>query len=437
MPYNQDEPLQNLDEIAILQGTDYIPIYRSEKLEKIKASAFGSSGVGINVKDYGAKGDGITDDTSSIQAALDVLRGNTDVSGSFYFPQEQGGILYFPKGDYLCSASLNIYKRTTIQGESMRSSVLYFTNTGDGIKSTWTINSSTAVNIQIRDIKLQNDNASNVGGGFADVGGSIIGLHNVMVEGFKYGTILDQSELVNIDECYYNNNLLGGVWIVNGDDHTPTASQVYTNRIDISHCQINELDDAYGIIDDGGTVHNIKCNNFNDGLIQIRLAAGTIVNIEGNEFEGAKGDSPIAFFDTSLAETSVGKSLFQNISHNMIHPGDGGLPCISIGGDYCDTLTLIGNYMAGANAYKVTGVGNIHQLFAQNNTYLSGVLYDGYAIRHVDFENISATNGAGSPESAVVGKVGSIYTDTTNGVAYMKKSGDNTNTGWKLITQAA
>lgn len=43
---------------------------------------------------------------------------------------------------------------------------------------------------------------------------------------------------------------------------------------------------------------------------------------------------------------------------------------------------------------------------------------------------------AGSPESNVTAVVGSICLDTTNGVAYMKKTGTG-NTGWKLVTQAA
>jgi len=47
----------------------------------------------FNVKEYGAKGDGTTDDTAAIQAALDAIR-----TGAV------GGRLYFPKGTYMASA---------------------------------------------------------------------------------------------------------------------------------------------------------------------------------------------------------------------------------------------------------------------------------------------------------------------------------------------
>ena len=43
---------------------------------------------------------------------------------------------------------------------------------------------------------------------------------------------------------------------------------------------------------------------------------------------------------------------------------------------------------------------------------------------------------AGSPEGSVTAPVGSICSDITNGVLYMKKTGAG-NTGWKLVTQAA
>jgi len=50
-----------------------------------------------NVKDYGAKGDGITDDTAAIQKAIDEVRGIPDT-------------LYFPDGVYLISDSVGIFK---------------------------------------------------------------------------------------------------------------------------------------------------------------------------------------------------------------------------------------------------------------------------------------------------------------------------------------
>ena len=64
---------------------------------RITAASNGTSQV-ANVKDYGAVGDNSTDDTASIQAAIDSL------SGATY----DGGTVYFPAGIYRISSALSI-----------------------------------------------------------------------------------------------------------------------------------------------------------------------------------------------------------------------------------------------------------------------------------------------------------------------------------------
>lgn len=51
----------------------------------------------ISVMDFGAAGDGITDDSEAIQAAVNVL-----------FASPKGGTLYFPAGDYLINTTINL-----------------------------------------------------------------------------------------------------------------------------------------------------------------------------------------------------------------------------------------------------------------------------------------------------------------------------------------
>jgi len=58
----------------------------------------------VNVKDFGAVGDGTTDDTTAIQAAIDSL-GN------------DGGTVFLPESVYVISATLNLEKKTQLVGE--------------------------------------------------------------------------------------------------------------------------------------------------------------------------------------------------------------------------------------------------------------------------------------------------------------------------------
>lgn len=67
----------------------------------LSAALSGSAGLVFNVKNvYGAIGDGVTDDTAKIQAAINAA----DAAG--------GGIIYFPHGTYLCNSAVSAANAT-------------------------------------------------------------------------------------------------------------------------------------------------------------------------------------------------------------------------------------------------------------------------------------------------------------------------------------
>jgi len=72
------------------------------------------AGIFYNVKDptYGALGDGATDDTASIQAAIDAC----ETGG--------GGIVYFPSGNYVISTGLTVPAEVNLLGSGPNSSVI-------------------------------------------------------------------------------------------------------------------------------------------------------------------------------------------------------------------------------------------------------------------------------------------------------------------------
>lgn len=69
----------------------------------------------VSVKDFGATGDGVTDDTAAIQSGITFVSGN-------------GKALYVPAGNYLLSATVDIPSNVTMYGDGIKSRL--FRDTG-------------------------------------------------------------------------------------------------------------------------------------------------------------------------------------------------------------------------------------------------------------------------------------------------------------------
>jgi len=312
------------------------------------------TGAPVNVLDYGATGDGVTDDTVAIQAAITAVNA------------EGGGIVYIPVGTYIVGA-LTMKTKVRIVGDGPSSTFLKSSHTGDGLMMVSPINASNAVYTSVENLQLLNTNINNVGAGYDDIGGSFVNLFNVIVYGFKYGIVLDQTELATIRQCQLGNQLSGGagIWLVSGADHTPGALGTFTNRITIQECQFNEGVAVYGIADDGGYVHSITNNNFNGCLTHIRYAGCINLSIQDNEFESA-ASAPITSNSTSLVlGAGVGASQNVYIANNAIIPSISN-SCIIINAA-SNPLTLINNFLGNSTPAKVTGLNLVGQFIELGN----------------------------------------------------------------------
>lgn len=76
----------------------------------------------INIKDFGAVGDGTIDDTSSVQSALNYIGAVTAAGGTgFRDISTKGYVLLIPAGDYLITDTLYVPSNMTLQGVGMGS----------------------------------------------------------------------------------------------------------------------------------------------------------------------------------------------------------------------------------------------------------------------------------------------------------------------------
>ncbi|KAG0653108.1 hypothetical protein D0Z07_0768 [Hyphodiscus hymeniophilus] len=97
-----------------------------------------------NVKDYGAKGDGVTDDTAAIQAAINDGGRQNHNGGTTGFP----ALVYFPSGTYMISTTVQMWLMTQIVGNAISRPVLKATS---GFHSSFPIasGSNTKINLML------------------------------------------------------------------------------------------------------------------------------------------------------------------------------------------------------------------------------------------------------------------------------------------------
>jgi hypothetical protein len=292
----------------------------------------------VSVKDFGAVGDGITDDTAAIQSAATALT--------------QGQTLYFPAGQYLIgqvifdgksNIAVSAYgARFTLTGNNAgflvkgvcsNISVLGGTITGDGVNrdaspSTaqigWMFGNETGAfvqNVFVRDVIVDSANigfkfAAGTGGGsgntnFVKIAGcqakDIVGL----VGGIGYGFQFSQAPNSVISDCVAINCGRHGIYFAEGRNYAATncvikdhRSTVFTGayrvamsisrsrNVAVSNCVFdNCFDGTIAVdVDTGGTAPDnvsygtaiTNCTFLNSELADIRI--GTVPAVDGTVY---------------------------------------------------------------------------------------------------------------------------------------------------------
>jgi len=93
----------------------------------------------VNVKGFGAKGDGVTDDHDAIESAINAVA----AAG--------GGIVYFPKGNYLTSSQITLKSGMSLLGSGKSSKIFTISN---GVKILYGYN---ITNVTIENLWIENN----------------------------------------------------------------------------------------------------------------------------------------------------------------------------------------------------------------------------------------------------------------------------------------
>ncbi len=107
----------------------------------------------FNVRDFGAKGDGVTDDTAAIQAAIDAASIQYT-----YLGNKHGASVYFPPGVYRCNSGLVIHAAINLEGVN-----------GRGIRAASVLSFAQDINGPLIEFKK----GASASGTFADYGGVV------------------------------------------------------------------------------------------------------------------------------------------------------------------------------------------------------------------------------------------------------------------------
>jgi len=178
----------------------------------------------VNVKAFGAVGDGVTDDTTAIQAAITALPAT-------------GGILYFPPGTYLVNSGLpltGLVSGTKVCGAGRNASIIKNGGTGN----IWSIPTATS-KVTFESITLQSGATS--GHIFAPAG-SIQTFNAIDVQAVQNNPA--KSIWAHVDAGYTDSMWLGCILTHNGATSVPafdfTAATVSRyNSNTWQRCQVN------------------------------------------------------------------------------------------------------------------------------------------------------------------------------------------------------
>ena len=115
-------------------------------------------GAAVNVKDFGAKGDGVTDDTTAIQAAITYAE-------TFNVTTNKGGRrVFIPAGEYVISSTITLAKNKLCQlvGEGQLLTTLSYTGSGVAVE---VLGDNTGQNqsFYMADLQIANDGSGTKG----------------------------------------------------------------------------------------------------------------------------------------------------------------------------------------------------------------------------------------------------------------------------------
>jgi parallel beta-helix repeat protein len=282
----------------------------------------------VNVCQYGAKGDGATDDSSAIQAAVAAHLS-----------------VYFPAGNYVISSSIAARAGSHFYGDGF-ASVITFSGT---MASTVSLRVDAVDNVLIENLKFAGDNSVS---GLTSVDGCAV--------------YADSCSGFAIRNCAIDDFPSAGVTVNDATDFS-ISNNTITNIIPpddaVMVAGINVEDDCSTGVIDGNIVHDIGLTGTSGGLgIRIIVQNGTDdiptnISVIGNDVKNCQTHG-IIFYDNTTggsdSDSVIGMNKVKNTGLSTVKNTGNGIYCLQTRG-----FSITGNFVNSSNS--ATGASSIQQ----------------------------------------------------------------------------
>lgn len=343
----------------------------------------------VNVKWFGAKGDGVADDTAAIQAAIDnAAMGTTSES--------KGGVR-LPPGTYLVSSQIVVKNKVELRGAGKRATVIKATNTfpsGTAVVRLGATSEELVFDCALHDLGVDCNGVAGSIGVYSQVAQEGSGLFNCQVIAFiNKGIYFNQCSGVSLS------NVEVLTWLP--VDAVSIGIHIVQNALSVRIERVTVVGPSTGnklascVRVSGSWVSLLDCHfeQGTTGLYLDQLAQATVVNV-------------------------VGHNTLQNSVNDLIKISDGNISVIAM------NLFNKGNLINDVWYSRVIPGLTLPFFVRQDNSAPDVRFY---------FNGMSIMSYWGSPEGARTAPAGSVYFQLDGGAGrtlWVKESG-NGNTGWR------
>lgn len=351
-------------------------------------------GATVNVLDFGAKGDNVTDDTAAIQAAI------TSIAAS-------GGIVYIPQGIYVVSAPITVPSKVSVIGDGIGVTRFSATLAFSANQAVFYANGSNTVRFENFSI-LGNTNGTNgAGTGIHCKTGFGNQIRNVFISNTtQAGIRLEEQNTAWVDSCWLQSNGRVGytdnhgimVYSVAGSTVANYGIKITNNRVQgayrkgITDFAPNAA--IYDLLIEGNTLESCGLggiylgtdlgrevrvvNNFvSDCYVGIQYGPGANSVISGNNVRNTTFGFGIAFLDvTNLT-----------IANNIVtNSATGGIMTTVLPGVRNAQVSICGNVVHNSNRTTAGYAPGIEVQDCDNAVATGNIVYD-------DSGSIKTTHG--------------------------------------------